>query len=73
MSSPAARRKQRAYRRRLACGRAVLKIEAPLYPLIEALMTAGRLTPEQALSRCEVERQAAAILEEWRRQWAALC
>jgi len=36
VSSLAARRKQRDYRKRRACGAAVLKIELPLYPLIDA-------------------------------------
>ena len=69
----AARRKQRSYRKRRANGVAVLKIEAPLYLLIEAMLTAGRLSPEQALQRSEVEREAGAILEEWRRHWEGLC
>ena len=51
----------------------MLRVETKLYPLVEALLTAGHLTPEQALCRCEVKHQVAVILEEWRRQWAALC
>ena len=72
MSTPAARKKQRAYRRRLACGKAVLKIEAPLYPLIQAMIVSGRLNEVEALDRCEVERQVGAIVEEWRQRWAAV-
>lgn len=71
MSSLAARQKQRSYRRRLSRGLAMLKVTAPLYPLVEAMITSGRLSPEQALCRAEIERQAAAILEEWVRQWAS--
>jgi hypothetical protein len=72
-SSEVARKKQRAYRKRQACGVAVLRVETPLYPLVEAMLIAGRLTPEQALCRGEVERQVGTIVEEWRRQWAAYC
>jgi hypothetical protein len=68
-----ARRKQRAYRKRQACGVAVLRVEAPLYPLVEAMLVAGRLSPERALRRCEIEREVGQIVEEWRRQWAAVC
>ena len=73
MSSLAARQKQRSYRKRRACGKAVLKVEAPLYPLISAMIASGRLSPEQALQRSEVERQAGMILEEWRKQWEGFC
>jgi hypothetical protein len=71
--SSLAARKQRNYRKRRSCGVAVLRIELPLYPLTSALLTAGRLTPEQALNRGEIERQAGMILEEWRKQWEGLC
>jgi hypothetical protein len=67
--SAAARRKQRRYRKRLACGAAVLKIETPLYPLVAALIAAGRIDADRALKRCEIERELAVIVEEWRRQW----
>lgn len=69
MSSLASRSKQRRYRKRLACGVAVLKIETPLYPLIEAMLAAGRLDCERASVRTEIEREVAGIVEEWRRQW----
>jgi hypothetical protein len=73
LSSLGARQKQRSYRKRRACGVAVLKIEVPLYPLISTMIALGRLSTEQALNRAEVERQAGAILEEWRRQWDGVC
>lgn len=73
MSSLGDRTKQKNYRRRLVSGVAVLKIEAPILPLVEALLAAGRLTHEQALNRAEVEREVAAIVEAWRKEWAALC
>jgi len=73
VSTPAARSKQRAYRRRLACGKAVLRIEAPLYPLIDALLAAGRISEVEALDRHAVERQVGAIVEEWRRGWTTSC
>lgn len=69
MSSPAARSKQRRYRKRCANGIAVLKIEVPLYPLVETMISAGRLDCERASSRKEIEREVAGIVEEWRRQW----
>jgi hypothetical protein len=73
LSSLQARAKQKTYRKRRACGVAVLKVEVPLYPLISAMITAGRISPERALQRGDVERQAGAILEEWRRQWEGVC
>jgi hypothetical protein len=68
------RKKQNGYRRRRRQGSIVLKIEAAEYPLIEALITSGRLTPDQALDRAEIEREIAAVVEDWRcaatLQWA---
>ena len=72
MSTPAARSKQRVYRRRLAHGRAVLKIETAYYPLIEAMLAAGRISEVEALDRHAVERQVGAIVEEWRQGWTTI-
>jgi hypothetical protein len=73
MSSLAARRKQRAYRKRLACGIAVLRVPIQHHELAEALIASGRLSIAETLDRRAVEHEVALLVEEWRRQWDGVC
>jgi hypothetical protein len=73
LSTLEARRRQKNYRRRRRHGAAVLAVEVQFDALVEAMVSSGRLTPEQALSRHEVEQQVSAIVEDWRQRWAEFC
>jgi hypothetical protein len=73
LSTPAARSKQRAYRRRLACGRAVLRVEVQEHELAEALIASGRLGPVETLSRAAIESAVAEIVCDWIRRWPIVC
>lgn len=66
-SSPAARARKRRVRRRQ--GVAVLHVETHEHRLVEALLAAGRLTPEQALRRQLVERELGKLVEDWTARW----
>lgn len=61
--------RKKAYRRRQAAGLAALRIWTRQYDLAEALIEANRLTPAQCLSRAEVERAVAEIVNDWCQHW----
>jgi hypothetical protein len=66
--SPLARR-QRRFRERDRCGLIVLPIEVNHHRLIEAILKNGSLTEAETLSRDNVARVAAGMLEEVIRLW----
>jgi hypothetical protein len=67
MSSHADR--QRLYKRRQRQGEAVLLLDVHYYDLVEALLTSGRLTEEEALDRRQVARAAGDVLADWIARW----
>ena len=73
MSTPAARSaaalRQRRYRRRLAAGKVALSIVVEENELAGALLALGKLTPQQALDRRQVERVVSAMVSEWAAAW----
>ena len=73
MSTPASRKKQRAYRKRQACGVAVLRVPVHEHALAEALIASGRLGPIETLSRPAIEAAVADIVAEWTRRWPIIC
>jgi|tagenome__1003787_1003787.scaffolds.fasta_scaffold19271144_2 hypothetical protein len=66
--SPLARR-QRRFRERDRCGVIVLPIEVSHHRLVEAAIRNGSLTETEALSRDNVARVAAQMLEEVIQLW----
>lgn len=68
MTSLSARRKRR-FRERQKAGAVVLRIEICEHQLAEALIVSGRLSDAEAMHRAELERAAAAILEQWAHSW----
>jgi hypothetical protein len=61
-------RKQR-YRDRQRLGQCVLRVVAPEHDLAEALLEAGRLTDDEALSRDHVERALTAVVLDFIARW----
>jgi hypothetical protein len=59
VSSLASRRKQRNYRKRQACGLAIVQVPVRQYELASALIASGRLTVSEALERRAVEHAVA--------------
>ena len=53
--------RRRRYRLRQAAGMACLRVEVSEHDLAEALLRSGRLTPEQALHRAEIEQAVASL------------
>jgi hypothetical protein len=69
MSSVAHALHQKTYRRRQREGGAVLRVPTDYHSLIEALLLAGRLTPEAALDRANVESAVSLLLTDWVAAW----
>jgi hypothetical protein len=66
--TPAALKKRRQ-RARWRNGSIVLPVEVCEHELAEALVLAGRLTGEQALSRAELKRATQAVVHAWCQRW----
>ena len=62
MSSERDRAKRRTYRRRLKCGRIVLRVEVDEAGLLAALLAAGRISEAELDNRACLESAAAEIL-----------
>jgi hypothetical protein len=67
MSNAAAR--QRRCRTRRRQGTVVLHVEAHEFRLVDALITAGRLTEDESQRRPLVEKAAAALLDDFTQRW----
>jgi len=67
----ATRRRQARWRARVREGRAIFKLELPHDRVIEALIVSRRLSEDAALRRSEVERELAAVVEQWAERWLA--
>jgi hypothetical protein len=63
------RKKQRDYRRRQACGLAVLRVPIELHPVLEGLVAANRLSPGECLERTRVEHAIGDLVMEWVSKW----
>jgi hypothetical protein len=63
------RARRRRYNRRQANGLVVLRIECCEHDLAEALMSSGRLSPEQALQRGELEHAVAELIGDFVIRW----
>jgi len=61
----ATRRRQARFRARVREGRAIFKLELPHDRVIEALVVSHRLSEDAGLRRAEVERELAAVVEQW--------
>jgi hypothetical protein len=59
----------RRYRQRLRRDVMVLQVEVPRIPLTEALINAGRITPEASLLRDKMEEAAGRVLANWATRW----
>ena len=57
------------YRRRQANGMVVLDVEVHEHDFAKALTRSGRLTPDQALLRSEIERALALIVADFIERW----
>jgi hypothetical protein len=67
MSSAADR--QAAYKRRQRHGEVILALRCEYFGLIEALLTAGRISETDALDRRQVELAAGEVLRDWVTRW----
>jgi len=67
----ATRRRQARWRARVREGRVIFKLELPHDRVIEALIVSRRLSEAAALRRSEVERELAAVVEQWAERWPA--
>jgi hypothetical protein len=65
----ATRRRQAKWRARIRDGRAVYKLDVDRDRVIEALIVSGRLSEDAALRRSEIERELAAVVEQWATRW----
>jgi hypothetical protein len=65
------RRRQARWRARVREGRAIFKLELLHDRVIEALIVSRRLSEDAALRRSEVERELAAVVEQWAERWLA--
>jgi hypothetical protein len=63
------RARRRRYNRRQANGLVCLRIECCEDRLAEALLSSGRLTPEQALCRDSLERAASDLVSDFVERW----
>jgi hypothetical protein len=61
--------RQRKCRARRRQGTVVLHVEAHEFRLVDALITAGRLTEDESQRRGLVEKAAAALLEDFAQRW----
>lgn len=68
MNGRAAER-QRRWRRRRACGIAVVKVVIPTYETAEALIAAGRISVADALDRRAVGRALSEVIVDWSQHW----
>jgi hypothetical protein len=59
----------RRYRQRLRQDIQVLTVEVPRVPFAEAMIAAGRITPEASLFRDLLEREASRLLADWATRW----
>jgi hypothetical protein len=66
-----ARLRQRRSRRRRKAGRALLQIEVDEFRLIDALISSGRLTPDEGLARARVEKALANLVDDWTARWVS--
>lgn len=69
MSTPADRRKQRDYRRRLRAGKVILRIEVDELSFAAALVESGRLCDADTADRCKLERRGGEIIGQWIERW----
>jgi hypothetical protein len=59
------------HRRRQRAGLAVFRVAVPEHAAVQALLQSGRLTPEAALDRRQVECALAEVFVEWSTRWPA--
>src|SRR5262247_1801554 len=64
--------RQRRARERARNGKCILRLEIDEHLVAAALIESHRLTEDQALDRRTVEREVAAILEQWAARWPRL-
>jgi hypothetical protein len=67
----AVRRRQARWRARVRNGRAIFKLDLFHDRVVEALIVSRRLTEDAALRRELVERELAAVIEQWAERWLA--
>jgi len=65
----ATRRRQAKWRARVRDGRACYRLDVDRDRAIEALIVSGRLSEDGALRRELVERELAAVVEQWAERW----
>jgi hypothetical protein len=63
--------RQRRSRRRRKAGKVLLRVEADEFRLVDALITSGRLDPDAGLSRAQVEKALAKLVEDWTARWTS--
>ena len=61
--------RQAAYQRRKKKGVAVFRVMAHEHQVVETLLDAAWLTPEEALDRRHVEEALAGVIQEWVERW----
>jgi hypothetical protein len=67
----ATRRRQARWRARVREGRAIFKLDLAHDRVVEALIVSRRLSEDAALRRELVERELAAVVEQWVERWLA--
>jgi hypothetical protein len=69
MVPPDPRSRKRRFRRRQCNGQIVLRVEVSEHNLAQALISAGRLSPDQALCRHELEQATERVISDFVARW----
>ena len=64
--------RRRRYKRRQADGRICLKVEVHEHALAATFTRSGRLTPDQALHRAELEKAVSQLLQDFVVRWGGV-